>query len=192
MVRLLLALALAMTLTGCDNEARREADALREKLESQYGKRQAEIAELERRAAIAQACDYILPTCPDSMTEPGYDAIRHGFSGGGFLFWALAAAKLAALLAAAGAGAGAAGWVWARLSRPALDDVEQAKKLIAEASAAAEASRREAANWAQKATTAKAEVEKLAAAADKLRAEAAALEQQISDLRKIRDLLTGL
>lgn len=131
MVRLLLFILAALVLSGCDTEARREAERraalLQQQLEQQYGSRKADIEELNRQADLAQACDYVIPICPSSMTEPGYEAIAAGFAGGTWVFWALVLVKVVVLASAMTAVLVTAWWGTVLLIEPAHEKVEEAK-----------------------------------------------------------------
>lgn len=190
MVKAVLALALTLFLSGCGDG--RELAECRARLDAQRGEMEAKIAELERRAAVAQACDYLIPLCPASMTAPGREALQYGYSGGGALFWALVLAKLVALLIPGCLAGGAAGWAWARWSAPALDEAEAARRMVDEAESQAARARQAAAQAAEQARQAKVEAEAWARAAAAARAEAEAAAAEAQRARAVRDALTGL
>jgi hypothetical protein len=72
-------LAAAALLAGCDSaerdRLRARTEILSEMVEKQYGKRQAELAQLAQQAAITEACRAVVNICPASVTAPGAAAI---------------------------------------------------------------------------------------------------------------------
>lgn len=184
-----IAIVIALSLGGC-------ADAELEKILAKERADAAARAYAERQATIAQACEHVINICPASMTAAGRAAIAKGASGGGPLFWLLVTLKVMAILvpaaAATGAAAGASGWIWARLSQPALDDLQTARKTISQAQQTAQRAAADAQAWAQQAEAAKAEA--LAAASAKAEAEAQleSLRLEIERLQSAKSLLTGL
>lgn len=189
-VRLLLATTLALSLSGCGDG--RELVECKARLEAQAGAEAARLAEAERQAAVAQACVWGVNVCPASMLAPGAAAIRAGAGGGGALFWALVAGKLVALLVPLGAALGCLGWAWARVSSPALDDAEKARRLVDEAEGRAAKAKAAAARAAEQARQAQAEAEAWAQRATVAKAEAEAAREEAERARAVRDALTGL
>jgi len=187
----MMAMATAI-LAGCSDSKLREENAeLRAKLKYAYAQREAEVAELERRAAIAQSCDYGFSACPKSMTERGQTALDAGFSGGGFIFWGLVIAKFLAFGAAIGVVVGSAGWAWSKISRPSLIELDEAKCLIeALQKKTDEASKKEfeALRRSQIAQESAIEIEKKIASRQ---SELDKLEAKIAELEAIKNVLSG-
>lgn len=188
-----LVLVLVLMLAGCGDERalRAEVRQLREALAAQQGQRQAELDALARAASLAAACDWIIPTCPSSVTEPGRRALAAGVSPGALSLW-LIAGKAALLLLPLAAAGGMGGWAWARWSRPALAEAARARALLAEADqrqarAQAEVERLRGV-WERR----RAELEAAEARLAELQAEAERLEAVVERLRRLRDGLTGL
>lgn len=138
----LLALVL---LGGCSEnreeiiKLRHELNELRQQLTLQTAERAAELAYYERQAAIAAACDWVVPLCPPSITSPGRQAQEAGFGGGAdFLFWTIVLLKT--LIAGAGAGAFSIMLILASdtLLRPSRTRTEAARKLVEQARADAQ------------------------------------------------------
>lgn len=127
---LLIFILAASLISGCgESELKKEINALKRDV----AERRAEIEYLERQAAIAAACDYILRLCPDSVADTGRQAQKGGFGGGSVLvFWLAVAAKMAAV----GSLMGAAVAVWTHFGRPAAEEIERARQLIRDAEVA--------------------------------------------------------
>lgn len=185
-------MAIMAMMAGCSDSKLREENAeLRAKLKYEYAQREAEVAEVERRAAIAQACDYVFSACPLSMTAPGQAALDAGFTGGGLIFWFLVIAKFLAFGAAIGAVVGSAGWAWAKISRPSLIELDEAKCLIeALQKKTDEASKKEfeALRRSHIAHEAAIEIEKKIASRQ---SELDKLEAKIAELEAIKNVLSG-
>lgn len=190
--KFLLAIALASVfLAGCDSSLREENAELKARIKTDYAQRAAEVAEVERRAAVAQACYYIFLACPKSMTERGQAAIDAGFTGGGFVFWGLVIAKFVAFGAAIGTVVGSAGWAWAKISKPSLIELDEAKCLIeALQKKTDEASKKEfeALRRSQIAQESAIEIEKKIASRQ---SELDKLEAKIAELEAIKNVLLG-
>ena len=135
------ALALAF-LGGCSSnleESKKLHDEiieLRQQLASRSAERSAELVYQERQAALAAACDWVVPVCPDRITKPGRQAQAEGFGGGGdFLFWTIVLLKV--LIAGTGVGAVSItlllGWDW--LLHPSRVRTRAARKLVEQARA---------------------------------------------------------
>lgn len=192
----LLVLVLVLMLAGCgDAERERELAArvavLEQALAEQRGQRQAELAEQARAASVAAACDWLVPTCPSSVAEPGRRALAAGVSPGPLGLW-LVASKLALLLLPLAAAVGMGGWAWVRWSRPALAEAEAARALLAELDvrrARAEADiERLRGVW----TTRRAEVEQAQQVLAELQAQADRLRADVARLEELRRLVGGL
>lgn len=206
---LLLAFA-AILLTGCCAEelekiARLEQQLLQAQkaIDRDAGRRAAEIAESERRAAIAQACEYLISACPADMVEPGLAEIAAGATGGGVYFWVLVIFKFLALGSMSGGVLMGAAAVWASATRPALAKKAAAEKLIAEAQAKAQAllaqAQAQAADAAQAALQAKKQLAQMrqardaaAQALEQLRAEHERLSAEVAQMQEAKRLLSGL
>ncbi len=149
-------------------QAERQMTELSAKLDSGYihlvAEHNAEFAHWERQAEIAAACDYLFPLCPEAVVLPGREAQAAGHGGGGARFWALVAAKLAALAAATAAAVVTLRVGLLKFALPAAAELDQARVTIAEA--------RESIGWAQ------AEEEEARKRAEQLRAELKQLEAQ--------------
>jgi len=189
----LLVLVLVLVLTGCgDDEALRAENArLREALAAQQGQRQAELDALARAASVAAACDWLVPTCPASVADPGRRALAAGVSPGPLGLW-LVASKLAVLLLPLAAAVGMGGWVWVRWSRAALAEAEAARALLAELDARRARAEADIERLRGVWTTRRAEVEQAQAKLAELRAEEQRLRDAVARLRQMRDGLTGL
>jgi len=138
------ALALAF-LGGCSSnleESKKLHDEiieLRQQLASRSAERSAELVYQERQAAIAAACDWVVPVCPDRITKPGRQAQAEGFGGGGdFLFWTIMLLKV--LIAGTGVGAFSITLIVASdaFLRPSRARTEAARKLVQQARADAQ------------------------------------------------------
>lgn len=90
----------------------------------------AAIESLETNAAIYQACNYLIPVCPPSMTEKGKEAIKNGFGGGIETFWYLLVLKFAAFGALFGAFATSLHFLSLRFIKPEEQKIFEAHKLI--------------------------------------------------------------
>jgi chromosome segregation ATPase len=95
-----------------------------------YVAKKAEIESLENDAAIYQACNYLIPICPSSMTEKGKEAIKNGFIGGIETFWYLLILKFAALGALIGAFATSLHFLSLRFIKPEEQKILEAHELI--------------------------------------------------------------
>ena len=135
------ALALAF-LGGCSSnleESKKLHDEiieLRQQLASRSAERSAELVYQERQAALAAACDWVVPVCPDRITKPGRQAQAEGFGGGGdFLFWTIVLLKV--LIAGTGVGAFSIVIILASdsLLRPSRVRTQAAHKLVQQARA---------------------------------------------------------
>lgn len=213
---LLLAFA-AILLSGCcaaeiEKIARLERQLLAAEnaIANERGKREAEIAESERRAAIAQACEYLINVCPHEMVAPGLAEIAAGATGGGIYFWVLVIVKFLAIGSMSGGLLMGAAAVWASATRPALEKKAAAEKIIAEAQQNAEAlraqARAQAAGAAQAALQAKKQLAQMQQARDaaaqalyaaeqaleQLRAEHERLSAEVAQLQDAKRLLSGL
>ena len=74
----------------------REAQA---KINIDYGKRAAELEQMQIEAAIAGGCRQLFNICPDSITAPGDAALQNGVSGGSsWIFWGIYLAKTLTIL----------------------------------------------------------------------------------------------
>lgn len=138
------ALALAF-LGGCSSnleESKKLHDEiieLRQQLASRSAERSAELVYQERQAALAAACDWVVPVCPDRITKPGRQAQAEGFGGGGdFLFWTIMLLKV--LIAGTGVGAFSITLIVASdaFLRPSRARTEAARKLVQQARADAQ------------------------------------------------------
>lgn len=118
-------------LGGCTNDPNleRENSELKHKLTEQRAQREAELTYMDRAASIAAACDWLIPLCPFSIKEAGYEAQRRGFSGGGFWFWAIAACKFGLIVWLLFVAA----WSWDLLLRPAKAKTDGLRKFLADA-----------------------------------------------------------
>lgn len=139
--------ALPFFISGCDQNAellraeKKAADAearytaLVEKVNGDYAERIAKLNEKtdywDSQATRAAACDYLIPICPSSLTAAGREAIAAGYGGAGVGFYALVAAKLAALVAVVAAALGALAAVFYRFVMPARSEVEAARAAVA-------------------------------------------------------------
>lgn len=200
---LLIALVAFVALAGCGSEEVRrlkaENDRLRAELAFDEGTRAAEIRELERRATIAQACDFLVPICPPSMVENGRYAIEHGWAGGGPLFWVLVSLKLFALGAAAGGAVAGGGWVWHRFVQPDFAAADAARQTVASAEAQASAALERAAQAEHRVREAEIRLAQLEAATQEAKQAADAAQEavttaktEVETLRAVRDAMTGL
>jgi chromosome segregation ATPase len=95
-----------------------------------YVSKKAEIDSLETAAAIYQACNYLIPICPSSMTEKGKEAIKNGFGGGIETFWYWLILKFAALGALIGAFTTFFHFLSLRWVKPEEQKISKAHKLI--------------------------------------------------------------
>jgi chromosome segregation ATPase len=95
-----------------------------------YVSKKAEIESFENDAAIYQACNYLIPVCPPSMTEKGKEAIKNGFIGGIETFWYLLILKFAALGALIGAFATSLHFLSLRFIKPEEQKILEAHELI--------------------------------------------------------------
>jgi cell division protein FtsB len=95
-----------------------------------YVSKKAEIESFEKDAAIYQACNYLIPICPPSMTERGKEAIKIGFGGGIETFWYLLILKFAALGALIGAFATSLHFLSLRFIKPEEQKILEAHELI--------------------------------------------------------------
>lgn len=87
---------------------------------------------LEKQAAIAAGCDYLIRLCPARVVAIGREAQAKGYSGASSpVFWVAFVAKLAGIGALLGGGGCVAFWFWIRIGRPEAIDVARAKLLIA-------------------------------------------------------------
>lgn len=93
-------------------------------------KNQAMIESLQNEAAIYQACNYLIPVCPQSMTEKGKEAIKYGYSGGVETFWYLLILKFAAFGALFGVVIISLNYGFLKLIKPSEEKIAQAKELI--------------------------------------------------------------
>lgn len=210
MWRVLLLAFSAILLTGCCTQElekitrlERQLLAAENAIANERGKREAELEESERRAAIAQACEYLISGCPADMVEPGLAEIAAGATGGGIYFWVLVILKFLALGSMSGGVLMGAAAVWASATRPALAKKAAAEKLIAEAQQSAEALRAQAqaqaADAAQAALQAKKQLAQMrqardaaAQALEQLRAEHERLSAEVAQLSEAKRLLSGL
>lgn len=187
---------LVLLLAGCEATALRiENQRLRDALEQQQGAAAAEIARRDRAAAIAQACDWLVPICPAGLVGPGRAALAEGY-GPSRLGLGLLGIKLLVLIVplagAIGAGAGAAGWVWARVSGPALQRADEARRLLAAADARQARAQAEIDRLSTELRERRAQVEDAEDELDRLAAEVSRLRQTVQRLQKIRGGLSGL
>jgi hypothetical protein len=195
--RIRLAVVLAtVLLAGCECvDVRMENRALREALERQEGAAMAEISRRERAASIAQACDWIVPVCPESVAAPGRAALADGY-GVSRLSLGLTVLKVLVVLVPpaviVGALTGATGWAWSMWSRPALARAEQARRLLARLEV--EQARLQGQIEAAQRTLREVEalIESRRAEASRLTAEASRLREAVTTLealkRGVRDL----
>jgi hypothetical protein len=95
-----------------------------------YVSKKAEIESLETAAAIYQACNYLIPVCPSSMTEKGKEAIKNGYGGGIETFWYWLILKFAALGAFIGVFTTFFHFLSLRFNRPEEQEILEAKKVI--------------------------------------------------------------
>lgn len=115
-------------------QLRSQVKQLQTQLQQQSGQRAAELAWLERQAAIAAGCDVLIPLCPDTITAAGRRAQADGMGGGGSaLFWLIAGLKMAL----AGLFAGGM-WVAIRLGHlkllmPSIQAQSSAQELVSTA-----------------------------------------------------------
>ena len=134
---LTLALAMALLLVaGCEDATRLRAEneVLRQKLDQQAGKRQAELEFMEKQAGIAAGCDWLIALCPASVTAPGRKAQAEGFGGGNsFSFWLAFVGKCMAVGVFMASLAGVIAWLWVRLGRPEAEAVAKAEALVEQA-----------------------------------------------------------
>lgn len=194
--RLLVLLVVVLLLAGCGDSERERAlaarvQALEQALGEQQGQRRAELDEQARAAAVAAACDWIVPTCPTSIAGPGRAALAAGGAPADLSLWLLAA-KLALLLLPVGVAGGVAGWLWARVSAPALAEAADARALLAEldgrrARAEAEIERLRG-TWEKR----RAAVEQAEARLAEVQAEAERLRADVDRLTELRKLVGGL
>ena len=69
------------------------------KINIEYGKRAAELEQMQMDAAISGGCRLFFNTCPDSITAPGDAALQQGVSGGSrWVFWIIYLAKTMTIL----------------------------------------------------------------------------------------------
>ena len=69
------------------------------KINIDYGKRVAELEQMQIEAAIARGCRHFFNICPDSITAPGDAALQQGVSGGSsWIFWGIYLAKMLTIL----------------------------------------------------------------------------------------------
>ena len=188
------ALALAF-LGGCSSnleESKKLHDEiieLRQQLASRSAERSAELVYQERQAALAAACDWVVPVCPDRITKPGRQAQAEGFGGGGdFLFWTIVLLKV--LIAGTGVGAFSItlllGWDW--LLHPSRVRTRAARKLVEQARADAQrltsAAQRELLATNQAVCDAREELSNLQAAIEAAQEELARQEAVLSHQRQ--------
>lgn len=193
MTRLLVLLLVALALAGCADERALQARVreLEAQLAEQQGQRQAELDEQARAASVAAVCDWIIPTCPGVIADPGRRALAAGVSPGPLGLW-LFAGKLALLLLPLAVAAGAGGWAWVRWSRPALAEAEAARALLAELDARRARAEADIERLRGVWTTRRAEVEQAQAALAELDAQAERLRADVARLDELRRLVGGL
>lgn len=193
MTRLLALLLVVLALAGCGDERALQARvrALEAQLAEQQGQRQAELEAASRAASVAAACDWLVPTCPSSVTDPGRRALAAGVSPGALSLW-LIAGKAALLLLPLAAAGGLSGWLWTRWSRPALAEAARARALLADLDARRARAEADIERLRGVWTTRRAEVEQAQAALTELQAEAERLRADVARLDELRRLVGGL
>lgn len=192
----LLVLVLVLMLAGCgDAERERELAArvavLEQALAEQQGQRQAELEAAARAASVAAACDWLVPTCPASIAEPGRAALAAGAAPADISLWLLVA-KLALLVLPVGAAAGLSGWLWSRASAPALAEAARARALLAELAVRRDQAEAEVARAQALLRQRRGEVEQAQAELTELRAQADRLRADVARLEELRRLVGGL
>lgn len=129
-------------------QLRNQVTQLQAKLQQQSGQRAAELAWLERQAAIAAGCDVLIPLCPDAITAPGRQATTEGIGGGASaLFWLIAGLKMALAGLLMGGLWVAIRWGRLKLLMPSIQAQSSAQELVStahEQAAAAEMRRNRA------------------------------------------------
>lgn len=69
------------------------------KINIDYGKRAAELEQMQMAAAISGGCRLLFNICPDSITAPGDAALQQGVSGGSrWIFWGIYLTKTLTIL----------------------------------------------------------------------------------------------
>jgi hypothetical protein len=150
MMKVLILFALVLLLAGCDADDKKikklEAENTilkdeivkhRDLIDKQkredyrfYASNKATIESFEKDAAIYQACNYLFPVCPQSMTEKGKEAIKYGYGGGVETFWYLLILKFAAFGAFLGLAIVFLNLGFLKLIEPSGLKVAKAKELI--------------------------------------------------------------
>lgn len=93
-----LILLIAISLSACDGDIRSENRELKAELTSKNAEINAGISERNRAASIYQACQFIVPVCPDTVLINGGKAIADGYAGGGTIFWITLFIKLVIII----------------------------------------------------------------------------------------------
>lgn len=89
---------------------------------------------MESQAGLAQACDWLFPSCPEAAVQVGQQAIEQGYAGiNSPSFWLVFLIKLAVLAAPVGAALGIARWIWVYRGRPTALATRQAKETLTQA-----------------------------------------------------------
>jgi len=187
-------LFLALILAGCNrsDSSFYEVQRLREALQKQEGTRRAELEAMATNAAIAEACDFLVPLCPASVTTPGHDAIRLGITGGAsWIFWGAVLAKLAALGALLGAAFGVARLHWLKLGKPARREIEKANNLIDQAEQRAREATREAIRLDHKNEQAQLQLEQLQLQLEQLTQEVDSHKARLDETKTLQAALNA-
>jgi hypothetical protein len=138
------ALLLLLSLSACENTYSLKARideleaALQQKTEF-IENRQDFLEVMQKEAAVAQACAWVVDICPKSLTAPGQEAIKSGISGGSStLFWMIVIAKTLAAGTILGSTIAAFRLIQLRIIAPTRQSIEHHQTMIASAKKEAE------------------------------------------------------
>jgi len=162
--RTIAAALVIFSLSGCDsfkNDSERLATAEAEAAGRAYGERTAEIEALAREAAVYQGCEWLIPICPASITDPGKRIVDGGYamSGGtSSYFWIIVVLKFLAVGAGLAVFLATLASLYYRWLQPGAKKLAEAKEVIA-------SSHQQAAEITKTATTNAARIDEEAARA---------------------------
>jgi len=172
-----------------------EINRLNAVVQEQYGTRAAELDFAERQVGIYQGCTFLFNVCSDATLAVGEKYMRNGFTGSSSYWWWVAfAVKLTAIAAVMGALLWLPWHLFVAFSRPAQEEIDEAKKLLESLDTKVKDANRKRTQTQQETSAIRRELERLSAYVKNLEqagvaanAKLEAAKRELAEIRRLKE-----